>query len=127
MSTLRYRSFVDVDDLQLGECTIHACSVGANGIEFWHVWFHVARDSDGQPDTFSVPINPNGGWIENGPGGKTWGLMPASPGTWQVSPSINVLDTRDVHPGPHPSPSLWHQTPLIVDVPPGEAWIRGAP
>ena len=77
-----------------------------------------------------MPINPNGGYVASGPGGKTWGLTRASmAGTWQVSPSINVLAGHEaqVHPGPHAAPSLWHQTPSIVEVPDDEAWISGAP
>ena len=126
MSSLRYRAYVDIDDLQVGECTVRPVKTDA-GVRWFNLWFRVKRDSDGQEDVFGVPINPNGGFIEAGPGGKTWGLTKQGPGVWQVSPSINVLDTRDVHPGEHPSVSLWHQTPSVVDVPDGECWQVGTP
>jgi len=123
--TLHYRSFVDVDDLALNECTVHAAQ--HDGARWWHLWFHVARDSDGQPDTFVVPVNPGGPFRPDGPGGKTWSLRRSGPDTWQISPSINVLDTREVHPGFHSSLSLWHQTPTIVGVPGSERWTTDVP
>lgn len=125
MSTLRYRGYhIDIDELEVGECTIRSTRNEA-GASWYTLWFRVLRDSDGQPDTFSVPFNPNGLYLENGPGGKTWGLTMSWPGAWQVAPSINVLNTRDPHPGEHPSPSLWHQTPMIVGVPSGgEPWMK---
>ena len=128
MVTFSYRSFVDVGDLQVGECTIHHADDG-KGARFWHMWFRVNRDSDGQPDTFLVPVIPGGAYTESGPGGRSWGLnrsRTVSTG-WDISPSINVLDTGELHPGPHAAPSLWHQTPTVVEVPDGEAWMTGAP
>ncbi len=126
MSELRYRSFVDVSDLAVGECTIHRAG-NSTGARWWNLWLRVNRETDGQPDDFLVPVQPNGSFVEAGPGGKTWGLARAELGAWQVSPSINVLGTRELHPGAHDAPSLWHQTPKIVGVPEGEAWIAGAP
>jgi hypothetical protein len=126
MTTLRYQSKRLVDDLAVGECTMHRAS-NAAGARWWLLWFRVNRETDGQPDDFAVPMNPNGSFIEDGPGGKTWGLTQTTPGVWQVAPSINVINTGEVHPGDHPAPSLWHQTPTIVDVPDGESWISGAP
>ena len=128
MSVLTYRGYhVPVEDLAVGECTVRPTRNSA-GASWWALWFCVLRETDGQPDCFEVPINPNGSYSEAGPGGKTWGLTRSTPGAWQVSPSINVLNTRDLHPGAHPSaPSLWHQTPMIVGVPEGEPWIGGAP
>jgi hypothetical protein len=123
---LRYRSFVDVDALEVGECTIHA--VGGPAPSFWHVWFRVNRDSDGQPAVFCVPVAPNGTYSENGPGGKTWGLTRSGVGAWQVAPSINVLATpcsktnAQVVAGAHENDSLWHHTPMLVGVPDGEKW-----
>ena len=125
MSVLRYRGG-PIEDLQLDECTMHR-AVNPDGTRYWHLWFRVARKDNGQPDDFCVPMNPNGSFIEAGPGGKTWGLTRSTPGAWQVSPSINVLATKEVHPGEHPSPSLWHQTPMIVGVPEDVPWIAGAP
>lgn len=107
---------------------------GSNAARWWQLWFRVLRDTDGQAEDFCVPMNPGGSYIENGPGGKTWGLTcpPASmqditPGTknWRVAPSINVLNTGNAVAGAHPAPSLWHQTPEIVGVPDGEPWANG--
>jgi hypothetical protein len=126
MSTLQYKSNADIDDLVVGTCTMRRVTTSA-GARYWNLWFCVNRETDGQPDIFVVPINPNGSYIENGLGGKTWGLTATEPGTWQVSPSINVLNTREAHPGVHVLPSLWHQTPAVVGVPAGEPWIGGAP
>lgn len=122
--TLRYRSFAEIDSLELNECTVHACSDGAH--RWWNLWFRVARETDGQPDTFVVPIAPGKGFSEID-GRKTWGFAArGTVGEWQVSPSINVLETREVHTGAHESVgSLWHQTPKVVDVPDGERWASG--
>lgn len=126
MSELRYRGYhVEPELLQVGECTVRATK--GDSADYWRLWFYVNRETDGQPEMMGVPLNVNGGWNESGPGGKTWGFNRAEPGAWQVSPSINVLATRDVHPGEHPAPSLWHQTPTIVGVPDGEPWQAGAP
>jgi hypothetical protein len=125
MTTLRYRSFVQVEDLAVGECTIHRCS-GSTAARWWLLWFYVPRETDGVPQDFCVPVAP-GSYTESGPGGKTWGLTRSGAGVWQVSPSINVLNTGDAVAGPHALPSLWHQTPAITDVPEGERWIVGPP
>jgi hypothetical protein len=126
MSELRYRSSVDVEALAIDECTIHGAG-NDGGARWWNLWLCVNRETDGVADYFVVPVLPNGAFTESGPGGKTWGLSRAEPGAWQVSPSINVLNTGAVHPGEHAAPSLWHQTPKIVGVPEGEAWIAGQP
>lgn len=115
-----------VEDLQVGECTMRR-AVDPNGARYWHMWFRALRETDGQPFDFCVPMNPNGGYTENGAGGKTWGLACIGIGAWQVSPSINVLNTGDVHPGEHAAPSLWHQTPTVTGVPDDAPWIGGAP
>ena len=115
MSVLRYRHNIMVDDLTVGECTIHRAS-DSHAARWWLLWFYVLRDSDAQPEVFCVPVNPGGAYVEAGPGGRTWGLTcpPASahmalPGTknWMVAPSINVLDDRDAVAGSHAHPSLW--------------------
>ena len=132
MPDLKYRSHASIHALALGECTVHHASTD-DGKHWWNLWFHVVREMDGLPDTFVVPVNPNGSYVENGPGGRTWGLTRSSVGIWQVSPSINVLDdagARDVLAGQSVSPdrrSLWHQTPTIVDVPDDEPWITTPP
>lgn len=134
MSVLKYISATLIDDLAVGECTMHRAS-GAGAARWWLLWFRVLRETDGQPEDFCVPMNPGGSSIENGPGGRTWGLVcpkasaqdvVAGTKNWQVSPSINVLTTGDAVAGPHPSSSLWHQTPEIVGVPDGEPWANGA-
>ena len=125
MMMLRYRHFVDVDALAVNECTVRACSDGKS--RWWQLWFHVARETDGQLDTFVVPIAPNAGYTEVD-GRKTWGLTALGDGEWQIAPSINVLATRDAHAGGHESGgSLWHQTPKIIEVPDSERWIVEAP
>jgi hypothetical protein len=139
VTTLCYRGNVGVEDLEVGECTIHRAG-DSSGARWWLLWFRVNRETDGQPDDFAVPVNPNGGWIELGSGGKTWGLTridnPDKVGRWQwqISPSINVTGSRALHPGVHEMAglapgyeSLWHQTPIIVGVPDGEAWQVGVP
>lgn len=121
---LQYRSFAEVDDLHVGECTMHRATDGTT--RWWQLWMRVV-DAHGAEDTFVVPMAPRGvyGEIDSR---KTWGLASVGGGTWQVSPSINVLDTRDVHPGEHPTlGSLWHETPRIVGVPEGESWTKEAP
>lgn len=129
---LQYRSKVAVEDSALGECTIHRAAT-ADGKRWWNLWFYVARETDGVPADFVVPVNPSGPFIM-GPGGRTWGLVQTGPGVWQVSPSINVLGDARAHaafageePAPGDAPSLWHQTPTIVGVPDGEVWMSGAP
>jgi len=128
MTTLTYRSFVDVDSLAVDECTIHRCS-GVAG-RWWILWARVLREtsgprgSAGEPMVFGVAVTPNGP-PGQGPGGKTWALAPAGPGRWQANPSINVLVGGDIHQGEHPEASQWHQTPAIVGVPTGETWAIG--
>lgn len=126
MTTLRYRSNICVSALQVGQCTVHRCGNSA-GARWWLLWFRETREDNGQPADFGVPINPGGAVDPNGPGGKTWALSRSGPGAWQVAPSINVLITGEPHPGAHGAPSQWHQTPSVVDVPEGEAWIGGPP
>ena len=132
---LKYVPRAHADDLAPFECTIHRAS-GSNAARWWLLWFCAPRDSDGITELFAVPVNPLGVYIENGPGGRTWGLSlpPASvqeiaPGThnWLITPSINVLDTRDAVAGTHHWPSLWHHTPEIIGVPDDEVWTKGQP
>ena len=125
--TLKYRANASVEDLALGECTVHSAGDGS-GARWWQLWFYVPRDSDGVPEVFVVPVAPHGSFSENGLGGRrTWGFTPV-PGTqdWQISPSINVLDDRDVVAGTHAFPSLWHQTPRVEGVPETERWTAGS-
>jgi hypothetical protein len=130
MTTLKYVSHARIEDLVVGECTIHRAS-GSRGGRWWQLWFHVLREPDGRPDIFCVPVNPNGPYID-GPGGRTWGLLPsalpAADGTkkWAISPSINVLANGDADTHKTPIPSLWHQTPEILNVLPTEPWACGA-
>lgn len=125
MTELRYRSFVEVDELEVGECTIKTC-IASGSVRFWHMWGRVLRATDAKPQTFCVPIDPNGGYVENGPGGKTWGLKRSGLNRWQIDPSINVLESEQAHPGLHPTErSIWHQKPALVGVPDLERWQLG--
>jgi hypothetical protein len=135
MSVLTYKHHAQIEDLHVGECTIHRAS-GSGPARWWLLWFNVLRDNDGKPEIFCVPVNPNGPYLEQGPGGRTWGLTKPEASThehgdgqsnWQISPSINVLDDRDAVAGTHEHPSIWHQTPEISNVPDDEAWIGSAP
>lgn len=111
----------EIGELQLNQCTLRWTG---DGFKRWlMLWFRVTRETDGVEQDFAVPVNPGGNYQEAGPGGKTWGFNQNAEGVWQVSPSINVLVTKEVHPGPHPTEqSLWHQTPDIVGVPVGIDW-----
>ena len=119
MTELRYRSFVEADDLAVDECTIKTC-LAESGKRFWHMWVRVTDL------VFCVPVAPNVVGCSEGPGGKTWGLCRSGLNRWQIQPSINVLESKDVHPGHHPTErSLWHQTPALVGVPDLEKWQLG--
>ncbi len=123
---LNFKPFMAIEALLANDCTIHRAADAK--ARWWLLWFYVARETDGVLESFAVPVNPNGPYTESGPGGRTWGLTRTGGGVWQISPSINVLNSGERHPGPHPSlPSLWHQTPAIVGVSDNEPWITGAP
>ncbi len=123
--TLTYKPHALIEDLALGECTVHRAS-NASAARWWLLWFYVARETDGQPETFCVPVAPNDSYSESGPGGRTWGLTNVGSNRWQVAPSINVLNNGESVNGEHSLPSLWHQTPQIVGVPDSENWATGA-
>ena len=130
--TLTYRSGVPIENLMLNECTIRPCRLNDGDESWWNLWFYVARETDGVPQIFEAHILPRSPFIEYGPGGRGWGFNDEGGGVWQVSPSINILNTGDggklIHPGPHPTlPSLWHKTPSVVGVPAGEPWDHPAP
>ena len=114
-----------IEELTLGECTLRRCA-NADGTTWWNLWFRVARETDGVPEVFEVPVIPRGAYTEAGPGGRSWGLNDQGGGVWQVSPSINVVNTGNgsaTHPGDHSTlPSLWHKTPSVEGVPTGEPW-----
>lgn len=120
MSLLVYRAVLWIGDLALHECTIRRAR-GPEGAAWWQLWALVLR-SAGEPFYVGVPVNPNGPYLEAAPGRRrTWGLTRASATDWHISPSIDVKSHR---PG---EPSLWHETPVIVEVPEGERWITEAP
>lgn len=123
---LLYRAKCTVDDLEIGQCTIHRAT-NAQAARWWLLWFYANRETDGQPEWFGVPVSPGGVYTENGPGGRTWGLQRTGVGIWQVSPSINVLDDRDAAAGPQKYRSIWHQTPALMGVPDDEPWAQGEP
>ena len=118
---LMYRPDVFISDLRENECTIHRATTADRTASYWLLWFYVRRDTDGVLEDFAVPINPRGEYMETGPGGRTWGLTLVRDGTWQISPSINILNTGEgkrAVAGDHPTlPSLWHKTPSIERVP----------
>lgn len=121
---LRYRSVERLSDLGLNECTVRATQA-RSGAFWWQLWCFVRCD-DGCERFVGAPVAPNGAYHENGPGGRTWGLARAAPGRWQVSPSIDVLTSADglrqKRGLSRQDPSLWHQTPALVEVPDGEPW-----
>ena len=123
---LRYRPGASIEDLELGECTIHATYSRGSAAKFWVLWFYVERDDYGRPATCAVPVIVRGGYTESGPGGRSWGFTQTSADIWQVSPSVNVLqdeDAKRVHAGEHPTLlSIWHHTPAVYGVPAGEPW-----
>ena len=128
-TVLRYRSFVLVEELGLDECTIHHASA-PSGDRFWLLWWLARRETDGQPETFCVPIAPAGVFSERGVGGRTWGLSAQIDGSWDVSPSIHATESPSgpvIAPGAStPRRTIWHKTPKIVGVPVGESWASCA-
>jgi hypothetical protein len=125
MTELRYRSFVEAEDLAIGECTVKTC-LSDKGVRYWHMWARVLSTNDSSPLVFCVPIMPNVVGPCDGPGGKTWGLCRSGLNRWQITPSINVLESGKTHPGLHPDQkSQWHQTPALVEVPDLERWQLG--
>lgn len=99
-----YRLYAERGALNLNECCI--LPVKDRG---WMLHFY-GRATDGHEQTYRVPVNPGGPHIENGPLGRTWGLIRGErPGEWQITPSIDFGD--------------WHHTPKIVDVPDDEPWV----
>jgi hypothetical protein len=121
---LVYRAVTWIEDLALNECTIR--STRSAQAVWWQLWTWVRRADTGEPLYVAAPVNPNGPYVEVGPSGRrTWGLARVSETDWQVSPSIDVVG--DERPDGTRGPSLWHETPRIAGVPPGERWITEAP
>lgn len=120
---LKYRPHAMIEDLAVGECTIRRTQSTDGNTVYPALWFNVLRETDGVAEDFEVPVTPGGAATESGTGGRTWGMTLTAPGTWEVTPSINVLETREIHPGEHPTlGSLWHQYVTIVGAPAGEWW-----
>jgi|ERR1700679_3183103 len=121
---LVYHPGVMVEDLPIGGCTVRRTRLGDK--LWWALWLYVRRADTGEPTVFEVPIHVRGPYTEDPVAGKMWGFTKSlEAGVWQVSPSINVLvgtDVVELHPGAHPSPSVWHETPRVVGVPEGEPW-----
>jgi hypothetical protein len=127
MFVLRYRPNVHIADLSEDECTVHRAKNAK--WRYWNLWWNSRRETDGELEIFCVPVLPNASYIEDGPGGRSWGLTRAGVGRWLISPSINVLvdeEKRQFVAG-HvlTSSSIWHKTPLIIEVPEDESWARG--
>ena len=72
MSILNYKAHQKIEELSLNECTMHRAS-GSDAKRWWQLSFSILRDSDGQPEILCVPVNPNGGYTDNGPGGQHLG------------------------------------------------------
>ena len=122
MTILVYRAVLWIGDLALNECTIRRARA-PEGARWWHLWALVRRED---PFYVGVPVNPNGSYLETGPSGRrTWGLTRASATDWHISPSIDVVG--DKRADGSRGPSLWHETPVIVEVPEGERWITDPP
>lgn len=130
MTTLAYRSGASPDDLKPDECTIRSSraedglgelvkeQISGTGktVRFWNLWFCAMREDNGQQELFAVPVNPRGPYIEKSANNRrTWGLADCGGGRWQVSPSIHFT-------GDEGKLSVWHQTPMLVNVPDGEPW-----
>lgn len=110
VSILVYRAVLWIGDLALNECTIRRARA-PEGAAWWQLWALVRREN---PFYVGVPVNPNGPCLEVGPSGRrTWGLVRASATDWHVSPSIDA--------------GVWHETPVIVEVPENERWITEEP
>jgi len=45
---------------------------------------------------------------------------------WKLDPSLNVLDSREKHPGEHETPSFWHDWVEIEGVVMADPWTTGA-
>lgn len=118
MSTLRYIADAEVGDLLVDTCVFQRDGEGP----YWLLWFYVRRDTDGIEETMGVLVNPNGGPVPPAKEGdrRVWGLKRTEePGIWQVSPSIDVKESRKPD-----APSIWHHTLTIVDVPEPLPWER---
>jgi hypothetical protein len=108
--TLRY-STADVDELQVGECTIRRTR-DDRGLH-WRLWLRICDEIGANAGTIvmlGVAVDASGAaYHERDDGMKIWALRPAGPGAWQVEPSIDA-------------PDIWHHTPLIVGVPASPPW-----
>jgi len=131
VTILYYQPRAHIDELFVGQCTVHRAS-GSSAARWWLLWFHVKLDNAPGSEVFCVPVNPMGEFEGHGPGGRTWALKPkqAVPGVegsrdWAVSPSVNILDSRDAVAGACSLPPLWHQTIEIHGVPDSEPWAAG--
>ena len=123
MVAFRYRSFVEIGELTVGECTVHRAGDGTS--RWWNLWLHVRRN-DGVEDTFVVAVAPRGAY-QDIPGRRTWGLTEIGGGQWQAAPSINVTASEKVRPGAAGpgEVSLWHENVIVEVVTDGEPWTQG--
>lgn len=122
---LTYRVADRIGELALGECTIRRAR-DTEGRAWWQLWAWVRRTDCGEPFYVAAPVNVGGPYLEVGPSGrKTWGLTRVGEHEWQLHPSLDVLGAE--RPDGTREPSLWHETPRLVGVPPTERWITEAP
>lgn len=123
MSTLRYVVGASRDDgVSLRALEENECTIFKGDDRFpWHLRFSYRSKLDGMLYNGSVPIFPKAETPKSKPG---WSLNRA-PGGWQVSPSILISTRRPdpADPDKWIDIELWHETPLIVDVPEGERWV----
>ena len=121
---LVYHVVTWLSDLALDECVIHNTR-DTQGHAWWQLWAWVCRADNGAPFYVAVPVCPNGSYQEAGPSGRrTWGLSRVTETDWQIAPSIDVVG--DMRPDGTRGPSLWHETPHIIGVPPSERWVTEA-
>ncbi len=117
MSELRYRP-IHHDALAPGECVVEPSLESPSR---WLLWFCFTRTTDGKTERRWIPVLPN----EDAPNGRAgWGLRRAGADRWQIAPSIKCLESRD-HDGAD-DVEVWHETPMLVEVPDGLPWQNGA-
>jgi hypothetical protein len=46
--SLTYKAHAMVEDLAVGECCIHSVSGSDGKPAYWHLWFYVAREDNGE-------------------------------------------------------------------------------
>jgi len=110
---------VTAKKLAENECTIFRGHGPGEGP--WMLRFCFRRVTDGKLESRAIPVYPNADQQSGG-----WGLKRVD-GGWQVAPSIACSnrepdgDFQDDR-SKDKVTEVWHQTPLLVEVPDGEPW-----